>query len=91
MIPYSLDDSSYDNLIVGIWHRQLSVFRTGEEYPCKGISQYPNKGVCRYPYKGIDCRYYIPTIAGTKHLQRQMLNTNDERCRTSATTDTEYT
>ena len=75
MIPYSLDNSSYDNLIVGIWNRQLSVFRTGDEYP----------------YKGIGCRYYIPTIAGTKHRRRQMLNTNDDRCWTSAMADTEYT
>ncbi|WP_155805133.1 hypothetical protein [Prevotella nigrescens] len=80
MIPYSLDNSSYDNLIVGIWHRQLSVFRIGEEYPCKGIGQYPNKGVCRYPNKGIGCRYYIPTIAGTKHRRRQIPNTNVSRC-----------
>ena len=49
MIPYSLDNSSYDNLIVGIWNRQLSVFRTGDEHPNKGIGQYPYKGVCRYP------------------------------------------
>lgn len=72
MIPYSLDNSSYDNLIVGIWNRQLSVFRTGDEYP----------------YKGIGCRYYIPTIAGTIYLQLQVLNTDDGRCRIPMTTDT---
>lgn len=88
MIPYSLDNSSYDNLIVGIWNRQLSVFRTGDEYPNKGIGQYPNKGVCRYPCKGIGYRYYIPTIAGTIYLQLQVLNTDDGRCRTPMTTDT---
>ena len=81
MIPCSLDNSSYDNLIVGIWNRQLSVFRTGDEYACKGIGQYPNKGVCRYPYKGIGCRYYIPTTAGTIYLQSQVLNIDDGRCR----------
>lgn len=72
MIPYSLDNSSYDNLIVGIWHRQLSVFRTGDEYPYKGV--------CRYPNKGIGCRYYIPTTADTIYLQSQVLNTDDGRC-----------
>lgn len=81
MIAYSLDNSPYDNLIVGIWNRQLSVFRTGDEYPNKGIGQYPNKGVCRYPYKGIGCRYYIPTTAGTIYLQSQVLNIDDGRCR----------
>lgn len=81
MIPYSLDNSSYDNLIVGIWNRQLPVFRTGDEYPCKGIGQYPYKGVCRYPYKGIGYRYYIPTTAGTIYLQSQVLNIDDDRCR----------
>lgn len=90
MIPYNLDNSSHDNLIVGIWHRQLSVFRTGDEYPCKGIGQYPNKGVCQYPYKGIDCRYYIPTTAGTIYLQSQVLNTDDDRCRILTEADAEH-
>lgn len=82
MIPYSLDNSSYDNLIVGIWNRQLSVFRTGDEHPCKGIGQ--------YPYKGIGYRYYIPTIAGTIYLQLQVLNTDDGRCRILTEADAEY-
>lgn len=81
MIPYSLDNSSYDNLIVGIWNRQLSVFRTSDEYPRKGIGQYPNKGVGRYPCEGIGCRYYIPTTAGTIYLQLQVLNTDGGRYR----------
>lgn len=81
MIPCSLDNSSYDNLIVGIWNRQLSVYGTGN---CR-YSALATNTLVRVSVNTLT-RVYVDTltrvlVAGTIYLQSQVPNTDDGRCR----------